>query len=81
MPKLLEVVGHYEVSFCLKMNATRVVWTIIGGGDTQTLLAGKKKLSFMHSQVVGCKNFVIFPSSLALALAPQYELSGETFTI
>ena len=24
------------------MNAAWVVWTIIGGGDTQTLLAGKK---------------------------------------
>ena len=27
------------------MNAAWVVWSIIGGGDTQTLLAGKKQLT------------------------------------
>ena len=34
--------------------------------DTQTPLAGKKKISLMQW---GCKNFAILPSSLALSLA------------
>ena len=41
LPKFLGG-GADESSFCSKMNAAIVVWTIIGGGDTQTLLAGKK---------------------------------------
>ena len=47
--------------FCSKMNAARVVWTIIGGGDTQNLLADKKKLNFMHSQVGGTQKLCNFP--------------------
>ena len=43
-PEFWEVVGTNESSFCLKMNAAWVVWTITGGGDTQTLLAGKEKI-------------------------------------
>ena len=34
--------GTYESSLCLKMNSASVVWIIIGGVATQTLLAGKK---------------------------------------
>ena len=53
------------------MSATGVVWTIIGGGNTQTVLGGKK-ISFMHSQSGGgCKNFAILPSSLVLVLVPH----------
>ena len=47
-------------SFCLKMNAAWVVWTIIGGGGTQTLLA-VKKLNFMHSQMVGTQKLSVWP--------------------
>ena len=35
------------------MNAAWAVWTIRGGGDTQTLLAVKNILNFLHSQAVG----------------------------
>ena len=41
-PKFWEVVETYKSSFCLKMNAAWAVWSIIGGGGTQTLLAAKK---------------------------------------
>ena len=55
-----------------------MVWTIIGDRDTQTLLAGKTILNFMHSQaVVGHKNFAIFPCSQALVLALSLVLSLE----
>ena len=37
--KFWEVAGTYELSFCSKRNA--VVLTMLGGGDTQTLLDGK----------------------------------------
>ena len=52
-----------------------MVLTMLDGEDTQTLLDGKK-FNFMHSQAVVTKNFLIFPSSQALALAPP----DETFT-
>ena len=42
-PKFWEVVGTYELLFCSKRNAALVVLTMLGGGDTQTLLDGKKK--------------------------------------
>ena len=62
------------------MNAAWVVWTIVGGGDTQTLLAGKKKFWTLSTlKQWGHKNFVIFPSLRALVLAPHYEPPGETF--
>ena len=32
-----------------------MVWTIIGGGDTQTLLAGKKRELYAHSGGVDTK--------------------------
>ena len=48
-PKFWEVVRTYELSFCLKMNAAWVVWTIISGEDTQTLLSG---IHCIHAQVV-----------------------------
>ena len=65
-PKFWEVVGSYESSSCLKMNAAWVVWTIIGGGNTQILLAQKQNWTLCTLRQWGCKNFVIFPSSLAL---------------
>ena len=71
VPKFWEVEGTYKFPFCLTMNAAWVVWTIIGGGDTQLLLIGKKKLNFMHLGWWGCKNFVIFPSSQVLLLVPH----------
>ena len=40
--KFWEVVGIYELSFFLKKNAASLVLTVLGGGDTQTLLDGKK---------------------------------------
>ena len=43
-PKILGGGGDLQMYFCSKMNAARVVWTIIGGGDTQNLLADKKKI-------------------------------------
>ena len=46
--------------------------TIIGGGDTQTLLPVKKTLNSMHSQAVGMQKL---PSASA-----QYKPPGETFT-
>ena len=58
-----------------------MVWTIIGGGDTQTLLAGKKTLNFMHSRV-DVKTFSI-PSAGAISstsLALMLEPPGETVT-
>ena len=44
----------------MKRNAASVVLTMLGGGDTQTLLDGKK-LNFMHSQVVGMQKISDFP--------------------
>ena len=49
--------GTYELSFCLKRNAASVVLTMLVGGDTQTLLDGKK------IELYALKNFLIFPSS------------------
>ena len=74
------------MSFCLKRDAASVVLTIFSGGDTQTLLDGKK-LNFMHSQSVGMQKLSNFPwlmgananASGASASAP-YEPPGETFT-
>ena len=37
------------------MNTVWVVWTIIGGGDTQTLLAGKKIELYAFSGSVDAK--------------------------
>ena len=34
---------------------------MLGSGDTQTLLDSKKKLNFMHSQVVGMQTISDFP--------------------
>ena len=42
------------------LNAAGVVWMIIDGGDTQTLLAGKFFLTFMHSRVVGTQKHYNF---------------------
>ena len=49
------------------MNAASVVWTIKGGGDTQTLLA-VKKLNFLHSQVVGMQKLAASPRIKAQVL-------------
>ena len=51
---------------------------MLGGGDTQTLLEGKKKLNFMHLQAVGTPKLSDFPE-LYSASAP-YQQTGETFT-
>ena len=40
-PKFWEVVGTYELLFHLKKNAASVVLTMLGGGNTQTLLDDK----------------------------------------
>ena len=69
------------------MNVTWVVWTVIGGKETQTLLATKKIEHYALSGRGDTKT-VIFPSSLTLALslllvlvlAPHYEPPGEIFT-
>ena len=58
----------YELSFCSKMNAAWVVWTIVGGGDTQTLLV-KAIVNFMNSEAVGMQNLCDFPW-LSSASAP-----------
>ena len=75
--------GTYKLLFCLKRNAASLVLTILGGGDTQTLLAGKEILNFMHSWVVGPQKLSDFPS-LPDASTPSintpYEPPGETFT-
>ena len=44
----------YELSFYLKRNAASVVLTMLGSGDTQTLLDGKKNYSLCRWW--GCKN-------------------------
>ena len=66
------------------MNLAGVVWTIIGGGDTQTLLAGTKIELYALSGAGDTKPFLIFPNSLVLALSlalvPNHEPPGETFT-
>ena len=51
--------GTYKLSFCLKKNAASVVLTMLGGGDTQTLL-DDKKFNIMHSQVVGMQKLSDF---------------------
>ena len=57
------------------MNTAWVVWTIIGGGNTQPLLAGKKNYKTWYTfRQWGRENSVIFPSSLVLALAPSLAL-------
>ena len=72
--------GPTQLSFCLKRNAASVVLTMLGGGNTQTLLDGKKNL--WPCRWWGCKHFLIFPSFqvqvlvlsmalVALALAPH----------
>ena len=60
------------------MNAGWVVWTIIDGGDTKTLLAGKKK--FELYALSGGWDAKTFSIPLTRASAP-YEPPGETFTI
>ena len=57
-PKFWEVAEVYKLFFSSKRNATSVVLTMSGGGDTQTLLDGKKKL---HTQVVGMQKLSDFP--------------------
>ena len=68
LPQIWEVVGTYELLFCLKRNAASVVLTMLGGGDTQTLLDGKN-WTFCTGRQWGHKNFPIFSSSWELALA------------
>ena len=60
-PKFWEVVGAYESFFCSKKNTARVVWTITGDGDTQTLLAGKKIELLCKSQAVEILRFFLVP--------------------
>ena len=40
--KFWEVVRTYKLLFSLKRNTASVVLTMLGGGDTKTLLDGKK---------------------------------------
>ena len=40
--KFWQVAGACESSFCSKRNAASLVLTVLGGGDTQTLLDGKE---------------------------------------
>ena len=67
-PKFWEVMVTYELIFCAKRNADSVVLTIWCGGDTQTLLDGKKKIELYTLTGGGDKIFLIFPSFQALAL-------------
>ena len=68
-PKFWEMAETYKWWFCSKMNAAWVVGTITDSGDTQTLLAFKKKLYFCHSQMAGMQKV------WAQALAPRREPS------
>ena len=45
LPKIWKVVGTYELLYCSNRNATLVVLRILGGGDIQTLLDGKRKFA------------------------------------
>ena len=49
--KFREVAGTYELLFCSKRNAASVVLTMLGSGDTQTLLDGK---NFELYALTGC---------------------------
>ena len=62
--KFWEVVGTYRLSFCLKRNAASVVPTMLGGGDTQTLLDGKKR-NFELYALAGSGDAKTFRLSLA----------------
>ena len=59
-PKILGGGGAYELAFYSKRNAALVVLTMLGGGNTQTLLDGKKN-ELMHSQVVEMQKLSDFP--------------------
>ena len=48
-----------------------MVGTIIGGADTQTLLAVKKNSNFMHFQVVGTQKLT------TLALTPTFSITSH----
>ena len=52
--------GAYESFFCSKINAAWVVWTIIVGGDTQTVLAGDFFWTLSTLRSCGCKTFRFF---------------------
>ena len=71
-------VGTYKLSYCLKMNTTKVVWTIIGGVDTQILVTGNFFLNFMHSQPVGTQKLCNSP--WLPSTSTPYKPPGETFT-
>ena len=62
------------------MNAASVVETIIGDGETQTLVVDLKK--FKHSQAVGMQKLWVLPSCLGASTHAHcyYEPPGETFT-
>ena len=53
--------GTYKLSFFSKRDAASVVLTMLGGGDIQTLLDGKKNLNSMQLQVVGTQKLSDFP--------------------
>ena len=81
-------VWTYELSFSLKKNVTSMVLTMWGGGDTQTLLDGKKEnwTSCTH-RWWGWKTFPISSSSrvlvlpLVLYLATWWNFHYLIFTI
>ena len=52
-PKILGGVGTYESLFCSKMNAASVVVTCEVAGTLNHYKMVKKKLNFVHLEVVG----------------------------
>ena len=58
------------------------MWTVIGGGDTQTLLAGKTKFEFYALSLSGDAKTVVFPNGNAIpSTSAPYEPPGENFTV
>ena len=64
--------GPTSDTFCSHINVVRVVWTIKGGADTQTLLDVKIFLNFLHSQAAGAQKLRLE------ALTPGREPSRPT---
>ena len=59
--------------------AASVVGTIIAGGITQTLVAGKKHVNFMHSQVAGTNTVGTSSCNRELGLALVLVLMPESW--
>ena len=67
-PKFWEVVWPTNCHFALKWMQLKWCRQSIDGGDTQTLLVGKKILNLMHPQAVGTEKFHNFTYLVKLSL-------------